>query len=96
MTLRVVVRPKAAADLEEIWLFSRNHWGVAQADTYTASLRTAFAHLAALPGSGTVFEHVRTGYRRLNIGSHAIFYRSSNSRIVRILHQRQNAKKVLR
>ncbi|AMJ60825.1 type II toxin-antitoxin system RelE/ParE family toxin [Bosea sp. PAMC 26642] len=98
MTLRILVRPKAVADLEDIWRFSKSEWGARQADLYLESLRSAFARLADTPGSGAVFEHVRANYQRLLIGSHAIFYRVSSRQIdiVRVLHQRRNASRILR
>lgn len=95
--LRVALRPRAAADLAEIWRFSAEEWGIAQADDYLLMLRDAIERLSAAPGSGAPFEHVRTGYRRLFVGSHAIFYRALPERldIVRILHQRREVTRLL-
>jgi toxin ParE1/3/4 len=98
MTLRVALRPSAVADFAEIWRFSAQEWGIPQADEYLSMLRDAIDRLSVTPGSGAAFEHVRAGYRRLFVGSHAIFYRALPDRldIVRILHQRREATRLLR
>ena len=84
--------PLARADLEEIWLYTLKTWSAAQADTYHRKFVIAFEALAAGTREGRNVDHIRQGYFRLAIGSHAIFYRESADEIeiVRVLHQRMD------
>ncbi len=86
------LRPKARADLEDIWHFTFEHWGEEQADHYIHDLDNAFQALAAMPEKGRPCDDIREGYRRHTVGKHLIFYRQTvkGIEIVRILHQRMD------
>ncbi len=43
MTARYTLRQLAQNDLEEIWLYSLQEWGVVQADKYIRELVSRFA-----------------------------------------------------
>lgn len=79
----------AKADLQEIARFTQSRWGREQRNLYLQMLDVYFHQLAANPQRGKDCSDIRTGYRKLNVGSHVIFYRQilpDSIEIVRILH----------
>ena len=79
----------AKADLKEIANFTQNRWGVNSATQYLQMLDVSFQQLADNPLKGKDCSDIRIGYRKLNIGSHMIFYRQTLADtidIVRVLH----------
>jgi len=79
----------AKADLKEIARFTQNRWGREQRDVYLQMLDVSFHQLAANPLKGKDCGDIRIGYRKLNAGSHVIFYRqmlADTIEIVRVLH----------
>ena len=79
----------AKADLKEIAKFTQNRWGREQRNLYLQMLDVSFQQLAANPLKGKDCSDIRLGYRKLNAGSHVIFYRKTLPdmiEIVRILH----------
>ena len=79
----------AKADLKEIARFTQNRWGREQRNLYLQMLDVSFQQLAANPLKGKDCSDIRIGYRKLNAGSHAIFYRQTlvdTIEIVRVLH----------
>ena len=82
--------PEARRDLEAIWLYTLEEWGLEQANRYTDELADGFAQLAVGPQPGTACDHIRTGYRRSRVGRHVVYYRTTDFGIavVRILHDR--------
>jgi len=86
--------PKAAADIDSIWDFSAERWGIGQADIYVREIAEAFVPLANGAVTARSATDIRRDYWRHNIGSHIIFFRRSAAQrivIVRILHQRMDA-----
>ncbi len=85
------LRPRAEADLAEIWRYTAHRWSVGQADIYIEAILDAFERLASDPTRGRPTD-IRSGYRRYAINAHFIFYRLSpdGPDIVRILHKRMN------
>ncbi len=65
-------------------------WGVPQAERYILSLHEAFERLSELPHMGRDASGVRSGYMRVEVGSHTVFYLQVDAGIliVRVLHQR--------
>jgi len=82
--------PEAERDLEAIWLYTFEEWGLEQAHRYTDELTEAFAQLAASPGIATSCDPIRKGYRRSRVGRHVIYFRLTEYGIavVRVLHDR--------
>lgn len=68
--------------------YTQKRWGKKQRREYLAALDAAFHRLAEHPEHGRVHEHIRAGYRRLEVRSHVIFYRITDAQItiVRVLH----------
>jgi toxin ParE1/3/4 len=81
---------RAKADLISIYHWSEEAFGRAQADSYAAQFRDAFALLAAFPALGRSADHVKRGLRRIDVQRHAIFYREAPGGvlILAVLHQR--------
>jgi toxin ParE1/3/4 len=87
--LKVVFSPQALQDLDEIWEYSFANWGLEKAESYTNEIRMAVTRLTQFPERGRLCDFIRNGYRRLDQGSHTIFYMSNdvNVDVKRILHQ---------
>ena len=84
--------PAAARDLEGIWLYTLEEWGMEQAHRYTDDLVAAFSQLAANPQIGTACDDIRKGYRRRRVGRHAIYFRVTayGIAVIRVLHDRMD------
>ncbi|MES1203900.1 MAG: type II toxin-antitoxin system RelE/ParE family toxin [Pseudomonadota bacterium] len=89
---RYVLRPRAEADLADIWRYGVAQWSAKQADTYYVTLTSAFLRLSEMPDLGRPYDDLRHGYFRYLVGSHAVFYRkvTAGIEIVRVLHQRMD------
>ncbi len=86
----------ATADLRDIWLYSAETWGVAQADRYTVELEEVCDGLA----SGKLVSRPvreRAGYFRYTVGRHLIFFKEGDDGILvmRVLHQSMDAERHL-
>jgi toxin ParE1/3/4 len=84
---------KAMADLITIGGYTQKRWGTEQRNTYLAMLDRCFQQLAADPLTGSDCSYIRSGYRKMNAGSHVIYYRLKQTdevEIVRVLHQRMD------
>jgi len=87
---RFVLKPRAHADLDEIWDYTADRWGLEQAETYIRRLWKDIQTVADKPSLGQECAVVRPGYRKYPSGSHVLFYRLADDGIdvVRILHER--------
>ena len=85
--------PAAERDLEGIWKYTREEWGLEQAERYTDLLTAAFHVLAESPKSAPACDHIRPGYRRRNVERHMIYFRTTDYgiAIIRVLHERMDA-----
>jgi toxin ParE1/3/4 len=92
MSDHVALSPRAQADLDEIWDYTEDCWGLDQAETYTRQLWKDIAIVANRPSLGRECNEVRRGYRMYPSGSHVLFYRQAADVIdvVRILHERMD------
>lgn len=82
--------PEAERDMESVWLYTLDAWGLEQANRYTDNLVSAFGKLADRPHRGQGIDHIRRGYRRNRVGRHMIYYRITDYGIavIRVLHDR--------
>ena len=89
---RFVLTPRAQSDLDEIWDYTADRWGLDQAETYTRQIAKDIQKVAERPSLGSECKEVRRGYRQYPSGSHVLFYRTTDSGIdvVRILHERMD------
>lgn len=95
--LNIEKQALAEKDLIDIWLYSFENWGVAQADKYHDHLTEAFSAIALNPSIGTNCDDVREGYRKYRSNRHFIFYKISNDtiHIIRVLGEEMNYDKHL-
>lgn len=89
--------PAAERDLESIWIYTFQQWGLDQADRYADLLIDAFAELALRPKMAPACDHIRPGYRRCKVGQHIVYFRVTNDGvdIIRVLHSRMDAARQL-
>lgn len=89
---RYELAPSAAADLLEIFRYSKQTWGSAQAQRYREELELALQQLALAPGMGRRREAIAPGMRSFPAAGHIVFYTERKSRItiLRILHPRMD------
>jgi toxin ParE1/3/4 len=92
MSGRVVLTPRAQTDLDEIWDYTLDRWGLDQAESYTRQLWKDIEIVAERPSLGRECPDVRRGYRMYPSGSHVLFYRETIDGVdlVRILHERMD------
>jgi toxin ParE1/3/4 len=87
--IRIRITPRARQDLKAIWTYSLRRWGEPQADLYLRQLDAGIRSLIDFQNIGESCEHIRAGYRKLQVNRHLIFYRRGEKHIeiVRVLHQ---------
>jgi toxin ParE1/3/4 len=90
---RLVFRPQAVRDMEQIWTWTAGRWGAAQAERYLRRIQDVCAALAGgdLPGADA--SDIRPGYRKARAGRHLVFFRrqpDASVEVVRILHERMD------
>lgn len=93
MNSRFLLSPAARADLEQIWDYTHDRWGVDQAEKYLRELQHAIERAASNPRIGRGCDEIRPGYRKLAAGSHMLFYRVTIEGVIdvaRVLHQRMD------
>ena len=92
MTTRYTLRRLAENDLEEIWLYTLQEWGVDQGDKYIRGLISRFSWLMENPQIGKRRDDIKPGYYSFPEGSHIIFYTLTNYGIdiIGIPHQRMD------
>jgi len=88
----VRLRPRARADLDKIWDYTLERWGVDQAESYTRALAHAFDLLADQPHLGRAWTDVHEGLRMFPAGKHLVLYFADDNGIdvVRVLHERMS------
>jgi toxin ParE1/3/4 len=85
----------AAADLEDIWLYTCKTWSRHQAERYCQDLLTAIEDLGQGKRQG-VASDVKAGYFKYAVGRHLVFFRQSDTfpvEVIRILHQSMDVKR---
>ena len=94
--MKVGLSRAAGRDLDEIYTYTLNRWGSAQADQYLRSFEPLFRKLGSDPALGALTD-IREGYRKLRHREHLIFYRILPGwvEIVRILHPRMDVSRHL-
>jgi toxin ParE1/3/4 len=84
-----ILSRRAESDLDEIWDYSAERWGMDQANRYVGALRESIERVARDPSRGRSVSARGKSYYQYRSGSHMIFYRETNRgvQIVRVLHQ---------
>lgn len=91
MTRRLTFRPKAEADLAEIWDHTAARWSVAQAESYLTGLNDALALLSAHPEIARLHDFTPPA-RLFPYRSHLVVFVEDEStlEVIRVLHMRSN------
>lgn len=71
----------AEEDIERLYRFGVETFGLRQADRYLDALFERFGRIAELPNLYQAVDHIRPGYRRCVFGTHAIYFRTSSRRV---------------
>ena len=81
--------PAAQNDLEGIFEYTVERWGLDQAIRYIEALEKTCTALAESPDTAQDCDHIRPGYLRSPVGRHFIYFRAEDFGIavIRILHQ---------
>ena len=89
--------PAAERDLEAIWTYTLDRWGVQQADRYIDTLVAVFQALSQSPKTAPACDHIRQGYRRRSVERHMIYFQTTQYCIlvVRVLHHRMDVARQL-
>ena len=85
----VTYREAAELDLLFIATYTRERWGIEQADRYVAAIEDCAELLADRPSMGRACTRLRVGLRRMEQGSHILFYFETKTgiRVSRVLHK---------
>ena len=83
------LRTLARNDLEIIWDYTLEQWGIQQAERYFKALFTCFDDLARNPQMGRQRDDVLPGSRSFPQGRHVVFYEIDDNgiEILGIVHQ---------
>ncbi len=86
-TLRI--RPKANADLSEIYEYSYREFGSRRADQYIRQLDVAFQSLVDELALGNDYSHIRPDLKGYSVVSHVVFFKRTDYgvNILRVLHK---------
>jgi toxin ParE1/3/4 len=89
MSDRYALRELARSDLEAIWVYTIEQWGVDQAERYLQGLFDCLEELAANPRLGRERDDLKAGYRSFPQGRHVVFYviASAGIEVIGIVHQ---------
>lgn len=81
--------PRAEDDLDDIAIFTVEHWGVEQADRYVAGLEEFCELIADFPGIGRECDKIAPRLRRMEHQSHVLFFFPAEDGILvsRIFHK---------
>ena len=89
---RYVLSEEADKDIEAIFDYSEQQFGVNKAIEYVTEIDTTFIHLMNNPEIGRIRKEIKVGLRSFPIASHIIFYTifDEHIRIIRVLHGSQD------
>ena len=84
----LVISERAEADLREIWRYSFDNWGEAQADRYLDELDAGLRNCGIKPEAGKQRDAVRAGYWSSLVRKHVVFYTFTDKEVLiqRVLH----------
>ncbi len=94
---QLVFSPVALRDIEGIWDYTLEHWGLKQAERYTDTIQNDCLKIAQGKAVHCARVYEREGYSKYQTGMHFIYYRSTDTKIevMRILHQRMDPNQYL-
>lgn len=82
----------AKQDLIDIWLYTLESWGIAQADKYLDQINEALEAISHNPGLGISCDEIRKGYKKFHTNKHVVFYKYCNITInvIRVLSNKMD------
>jgi len=92
--LKLKLSPEAIKDLEVIFEYTYQSYGILQAEKYQDELFEGMLLIARNPEMGSIYYFKEGNYRKLNLNRHIVFYRNTENEcvVVRILHERVDLK----
>ncbi len=95
--IQLHLNPKALSDLETIYHYSFQEWGIDQAERYQDEIYDGMNRIVSHPKIGRSFIFELHNYRIFTVKSHSIYYRLNENQIfiTRILHKSMDRKKHL-
>ncbi len=72
----------ADADIDRLFVFGFETFGLEQADKYVSGLYVHLEDLSNYPQRWPAVEHIREGYRRSIYRAHSIYFRIDSNEIV--------------
>lgn len=93
MTRTFRLSDQAESDFDEIGRYTKENWGIGQAEKYLTQLDQSFHVLAQTPTLGRDCSDLRAGLLSITCNRHVIFFRrdaAGTVEILRILHQRMD------
>jgi toxin ParE1/3/4 len=95
---RYILAPRAARDLDEIWVYIAEHGSVEAAERVRTSLRAGCTRIAEYPAIGALRNDIQPGWRNLVVEKYRIYYRQAgrNVRILRVVHAARDERQLFR
>lgn len=92
----LLVRPEAEADIDGIWEYTVETWGIEQANRYAREVWDRIQDLTAGSVVSRAVDEVKPGLRRVAVGRHVVFFRETERAVgvVRVLHGRMDVGRV--
>lgn len=93
-----ILSSRAQDDLEAIWDYTAQRWGVDQAERYIRDIQDAVLGLVAGTRPSQSIDDIRPGYRKALVGSHLLLFRGEDTgavNVIRILHTRMDTERHL-
>ena len=83
-----ILSPEAIVDLQDIYDFTLDEWGEAQAEKYLNEIYSVFDRLTQHPNIGRLRAELSDGLRSTPVGAHVIYFMpwQDHLAIVRVLH----------
>lgn len=80
---------KAIDDLESVYSYSANEFGIKRTEDYILAIESSFQYLADDPLISRKCGYIHPDLRAFNVGSHIIFFKTTHYGIavIRVLHQ---------
>jgi len=90
--MQIMLRPRAEADLSDIWDYTEAAWGQNQAQDYFADLDRMFQSIARFPEMARQRTEFDPPVRIQRFRQHVVVYLVDEDRIdvIRVLHSRSN------
>lgn len=92
MSRDLTLRPRAEADLAEIWDYTAARWSVTQAETYLTGLQAALALLCAHPEIARLHHDFSPPVRLFPYRAHLVIFAADETalEVIRVVHMRSN------